>query len=143
MSLKWHAVVIVIQVTVTEKTTFVCALSNPIGENWSWLICACFWRQALCMLHKYSTAKLTSRKDSAAYILFFINQGWVFDTRPLSNVTLTSDLLDKGPESYNASQVTWEWLWERGGVRHVFGHEEKSRKQVKQPPVNAQTAIFM
>lgn len=33
MSLKWHAVVIVIQVTVSEKTTYDCALSNPIAKN--------------------------------------------------------------------------------------------------------------
>lgn len=35
MSLKWHAVIIVIQVTVSEKTTDGCALSNPIAENQS------------------------------------------------------------------------------------------------------------
>lgn len=95
------------------------------------------------MLHKYSTAELTSGEDSAVYILFFINQRWVFDKGPLSNVTLTSDQLDEGPENHNASQVTWEWLWERGGVTHAFGHEEKSQKQAKQPPMDAQSAISM
>lgn len=125
-----------------EKTTYVCALSNLIGENRSWLICARFWSQALCMPHKCSTTELTKLERLSCVCNLYKPGMSVWQMATFQCHTDLRSARQGTGESQRKSGHPRVVMGKRWGKACLWSWREKP-KAGKTTPMDAETAISM